>query len=96
VLTGAITPDETCREGYFKSSTLTISRALENFEKFTARMRRLTDEENVEFLDMRSAWNDYVLRSPRPIEWFQRDRIHGNSRGKQVVGRILLRYFEPQ
>lgn len=96
VLTGAITPDETCREGYFKSSTLTISRALENFEKFTVRMRRMTDEENVEFLDMRSAWNDYVLRSPRPIEWFQRDPIHGNSRGKQIVGRILLRYFEPQ
>jgi hypothetical protein len=96
VLTGAITPDERCKEGYFKSSTLTISQALENFEKFTARMRRMTDEEHVEFLDMRSAWNEYVLQSPRPIEWFLRDPIHGNSRGKQVVGRILFRYFEPQ
>jgi len=96
VLTGAITPDETCREGYFKTSTLTISRALENFEKFTIRMRRMTDEEHVEFFDMRSAWNEYVLRSPQPTGWFQRDPIHGNSRGKQIVGRILLRYFEPQ
>jgi hypothetical protein len=52
--------------------------------------------EHVEFLDMRSEWNEYVLRSPRPIEWFLRDPIHGNSRGKQVVGRILFRYFEPQ
>jgi hypothetical protein len=95
VLTGVITPDETCKEGYFKTSTLTISRALENFEKFTVRMQRMTDEEHVEFLDLRSAWNEYVLRSPRPIEWFQRDPIHGNSRGKQIVGRILLRYFEP-
>jgi hypothetical protein len=95
VLTGVITPDETCREGYFKTPALTISRALENFEKFTMRMQRMTDEEHVEFLDLRSAWNEYVLRSPRLIEWFQRDPIHGNSRGKQVVGRILLRYFEP-
>jgi lysophospholipase L1-like esterase len=69
---------------------------LENFEKFTARMQRMTDEEHVELLDMRSAWNDYVLKSPRPIEWFHRDPIHGNSRGKQVVGRILFRYLEPQ
>ena len=96
VLTGALTPDETCKEGYLKSSGLTTSRALENFEKFTARMQRMTDEEHVELLDMRSAWNDYVLKSPRPIEWFHRDPIHGNSRGKQVVGRILFRYLEPQ
>jgi hypothetical protein len=96
VLTGALTPDERCREGYFKSSTLTISQSLENFEKFSARMQRMTDEAHVEFLDMRSAWNDYILRSPRPIEWFLRDPIHGNSRGKQVVGRILFRYLEPQ
>ena len=96
VLTGALTPDETCKEGYLKSPTLALSKALENFEKFTARMRRMADEENAEFLDMRAAWNEYVLRAPRPIEWFLRDPIHGNSRGKQVVGRILFRYFEPR
>ena len=96
VLTGALTPDERCKEGYLKSSSLTKSQALENFEKFTARLRSMTDEEHVEFLDMRSAWNEYVLRSPRPIEWFLRDPIHGNSRGKQVVGRILFDYLKPE
>jgi hypothetical protein len=25
-----------------------------------------------------------------------RDSIHGNSRGKQVVARILAQYFEPK
>ncbi len=56
----------------------------------------MTDEEHVEFLDVRSEWNEYVLRSQRPIGWFLRDPIHGNSRGKQVVGRILYRYLELQ
>ena len=94
VLTGAIAPAEWCRKNYLKD--VPLLQGLENFEKFTPRLRRVTDEENVEFLDMRAAWDEYLLYSPRPCEWFHRDIIHGNSRGKQVVGRILLRYFEPR
>jgi hypothetical protein len=94
VLTGAITPAEWYKQEYLKH--VPLSEGLENVENFTARMRRMTDEENVELLDMRSAWDEYLLYSPRPCEWFRRDIIHGNSRGKQVVGRILFRYFEPR
>ena len=51
VLTGAIAPAEWCRKNYLKD--VPLLQGLENFEKFTPRLRRVTDEENVEFLDMR-------------------------------------------
>jgi hypothetical protein len=56
----------------------------------------MTTEEEVELFDLRSAWDEYIRQSPQPSEWFHRDPIHANSRGKQVAGRILLRYFEPR
>ena len=54
----------------------------------------MTVEENVSFLDMRKLWNEYVANSGKPIEWFMRDEIHANSRGKQVVGQYLLNYLK--
>ncbi len=44
----------------------------------------------------RTVWDEYMLRSYRPQDWFMRDIIHANNRGKHVLGRILARYFEPK
>jgi hypothetical protein len=96
VMTGAICPEELICPSYVKFSGLSATKALENMEKFPSRMRRMTAEEKVEFLDMRSIWDEYVRQSWKPNEWFHRDPTHANSRGKQVVGRLLLRYFEPK
>jgi hypothetical protein len=92
VMTGALQPAELSKDGRLGTTTVTVSQGLDNF---TARMQRMTDEEGAEFLDMRGAWGEYILRSPQPIEWFHRDVLHGNSRGKQIVGHILARYLEP-
>ena len=70
----------------------TAAVALDDMEQFSARMRRMCREERVEFFDIRNAWEDYMLRSYKPYDFFARDSIHGNSRGKQVVARILARY----
>jgi hypothetical protein len=70
--------------------------ALDDMEQFSTRMRRMCREERVEFFDIRKAGEDYMLRSYKPYDHFARDAIHGNSRGKQIVGRILTRYFEPK
>lgn len=35
------------------------------------------------------AWDDYMLRSYKPYDHFAGDAIHGNSRSKQIVARIL-------
>ena len=58
-------------------------------------MRRMCRDEKAEFFDIRRAWDDYMHRSDLPYKFISRDPIHANSRGKQVVARILTRYLEP-
>jgi len=96
VLTGPVTPEEFSKRNHLGSSGLPKGTALENFEKYNARLARMCRQEKVEFLDIRAGWNDYIWQSPRPQDWFMRDIVHSNSRGKQVLARILLRYFEPR
>jgi hypothetical protein len=96
VLTGAICPVEHLATLYWKQSGQPLEKAWKNIETFASRMQRMTAEEGVEFLDVRRAWEQYLAGSTRPADWYHRDVLHANSRGKQVVGRILLRYLAPQ
>jgi lysophospholipase L1-like esterase len=94
VMSGAIAPREFCETMTFYSKPAAV--ALDDMEQFSARMRRMCREERAEFFDIRKAWEDYMLRSYKPYDHFARDSIHGNSRGKQILARILARYFEPK
>ena len=38
----------------------------------------------------------FSLKDGRPRAWFRRDEVHANSRGKQILGRILERFFDPE
>ncbi len=69
--------------------------ARELYNSFPERMRSLAGEEQVEFMNIRQAWEDYIDRVDRPRSWFMRDSVHGNTRGKQIAGRILIRYLSP-
>jgi len=62
---------------------------------FVEKQRQLAEELNVEFLDTATAWHNYLGQSGKPWQWFQRDAVHGNDRGKQIVGRIIEAYFKP-
>lgn len=53
------------------------------------------DDLGIEVLDLRTLWEDYLAGCARPREWFQRDGLHANARGKQVLGRILARSLSP-
>ncbi len=57
--------------------------------------RRLAEELGIEFLDMATAWHEYLGASQVPWRWFHRDEVHGNDRGKQILGRILTAHFSP-
>jgi hypothetical protein len=94
VMSGVISPREVYEPAYFGSKPAVM--ALDDVEQFSARMRRMCREERAEFFDIRRPWDDYMLRSYKPYDHFARDTIHGNSRGKQIVARILARYFEPK
>jgi hypothetical protein len=65
-------------------------------DEFNGQMKRLAAEEGVEFLDMNTPWHEYLAASGKPHEWFHRDLVHANDRGKQVLARILERYFAPK
>lgn len=65
-------------------------------EAFPHRLRTMCDQEEVAFLDIRSAWDAYIQASWRPQAWFMRDSVHANRHGKQVAARLLYRHLTPE
>lgn len=64
--------------------------------KFYNDLAAVRDADHFATLDLRDVWENYLAASPRPPEYFHRDFIHSNDRGKQILGRILTRYFQPE
>ncbi len=93
IVNDSITPQAHLESDYIKYSGLSETVAKSNIRLFPQRLTGVARAENVEFLDMRTAWNTYLNHSSRPVEWFMRDSIHANARGKQAVGSILARYL---
>jgi hypothetical protein len=60
---------------------------------FALEKEQLASDMRIEFIDMAKIWHNYLGKSQKPWQWFQRDRVHGDDRGKQIVGRILEKYF---
>lgn len=46
-------------------------------------------------LDMRGLWEDYLAQGGRPRAWYQRDFVHTNARGRQLLSGILVQFFQP-
>ena len=42
---------------------------------------------------MTAPWWQFILDSGCSYGYFQRDRVHANERGQQIIGRLLERYF---
>ena len=94
VTNGAVAPWKVLEPAFVKRGE--AGPALDQVEGFDAALAAMCRVEEVEFLDTRRAWDDYVLRSYAPVEHFLRDDIHANGRGKAVLGRIMGRYFAPR
>jgi hypothetical protein len=62
---------------------------------YRARLKRLAEEEKCGFVDMTGVWWRYIQQSGKDYGWFQRDRVHANDRGYQILGRILEKFFAP-
>ena len=93
--TGAVANSRRCRSEFLKHTRLPKEKAIELVDGFAARVRNVAAEERCEFLDTRAIWDAYAENAGKPVDWFRRDIIHANDRGKQVLGRILERYFAP-
>ncbi len=71
-------------------------RATEAERRFYDELTAMQDELGIATLDMRSVWEQYLAACGRPRAWYQRDRIHANARGKQILGRIVEPCFLPE
>ena len=62
---------------------------------YRARLQRLAETEKCGFIDMTGPWWRYIQQSGKTYGWFQRDRVHANECGSQILGRILETFFGP-
>ena len=56
--------------------------------------RDLAKECDVAFWNLTVPTADAIAASRKPHDWFNRDYVHNNDRGKQLIGRVLQRYFQ--
>jgi alpha-L-fucosidase len=56
-------------------------------------LRALATEVGAAFLDMETAWGQYVRDSGRKLDSFKRDEVHANAQGEQILGHILANYL---
>lgn len=93
LMSGPVGPD--WREHDKDNLNKPLAKAAYKGDEFNDKLRKLAEEEKVEFLDMNTPWHEYLGASGKPYEWFHRDYVHANDRGKQILGRIIEKYFAP-
>jgi hypothetical protein len=98
VTSGPIGQDILMIEGYAKSQGVSLEEAAAVHRAFLRDLRHMAKEERVEFIPLRTLWNDYLggPAKDHDVMWFMRDRTHANVRGRQVVARLLEKYFAPK
>lgn len=69
---------------------------LEKEKVFYTQLSTLSETMEFATLDMRTVWEDYLAGSGQPRAWYQRDFVHANNRGKQILGRIMEQFFAPE
>lgn len=62
-------------------------------DPFAKVQKKMAAEMGIEFIDFANIWNAYLKSSSKSQDWFFRDPVHANDRGKQILARILERWF---
>lgn len=59
------------------------------------KLKKLAEEENVEFFDIEKHWGNYIKNSNKPYDFFLRDPVHANEYGRIVLAYLLFYFFSP-
>jgi len=96
--TGPISQESVMTRDYARARKVSIEKAAAARKAFLESVEKLANEEQVEFIDLRRLWNDYMATATQShdVTWFMRDETHANVRGRQVVARMLEKYFAPE
>ncbi|MEM9671695.1 MAG: SGNH/GDSL hydrolase family protein [Bacteroidota bacterium] len=62
---------------------------------FRLELAQMTADAQVNYFDMKSAWGAYLEQTQQPYDYFLRDPVHANARGRQILARLLEVYFKP-
>jgi hypothetical protein len=62
---------------------------------YQAALPKLAAEEKCGYFDMTTPWKTYIANSGYALDSFKRDVVHANDRGKQILGRLMQRFFAP-
>ena len=69
------------------------ARTIRVAEQYCRQMQSHASEHRLAVFDLRGVWEDYLASCGKPNDWFLRDPLHANERGKQVLARIAEIYF---
>lgn len=58
------------------------------------RLKKLAEEEKVEFFDIEAYWGDYIKNSGLPYDLFLRDPVHANENGKIILAYLIYLYLD--
>ena len=61
---------------------------------FRFNMQQVAVDEKCAFFDMTGPWWEYIQNSGMTYGWFKGDAVHANSRGCQIIGRLLEIWFK--
>jgi lysophospholipase L1-like esterase len=59
-------------------------------------LRRLGEEEKAGFFDISAVWSQYMRGITTPYDFFMRDPVHANDRGRALAARLIAGYFAPE
>jgi len=78
------------RDEHIRTYTREIDTTTNNFRY---NMQKVAAEEKCAFFDMTGPWWAYIQGSGKTYGWFMGDAVHANSRGCQIIGRLLEIWF---
>jgi lysophospholipase L1-like esterase len=62
---------------------------------FRRQLAGLADQTNTAYFDLKTAWGEYLASTNASYDYFLRDELHANQRGRQVLASIMADYFSP-
>jgi len=94
VMTGPVGPE--LRKFEKDDPTKLVEAPAYKLDEYGEGLKKMSDEEQVEYFDMAMPWHEYLAKSGKPFMWYHRDDVHANDRGKEILGRLLEAYFAPK
>ncbi len=65
-------------------------------EDFRTQLAELARRTNSNYFDLKTTWAEYLASTNASYDYFLRDELHANARGRQVLARLMALYFSPQ